>query len=222
MAANREKGAMHQEFIKYIKSYKAGDTIVTEGEAGNAFYCLMQGKVGIWKGPTDDPDKQIRIGELSSKGAYFGEMSVLLHEPRSATIKCLEPVKVLEFPSEMLPELICQQPKLGLKLCTALADRLRGTTESNKDISEHRNELREDATSQALHARDQYRKIFVMLTSIQTQLQHPHVKSVIEYMATDKLLKGGKRQRFTESFLADIPESLQEAVRKAYADKINE
>lgn len=114
--------------------------------------------------------------------------------------------------------MLLKQPKLGLKLCTALADRLKGTTKRQEKIAQQRNEIRDDATHQFLKAKESFQKIFVMLTSIQAQLQHPLLKSSIKYMAESPLIQGGKRLQFNEEFIADMPYDVTDLIRKAYSD----
>jgi len=228
---------MHKEFIKYLKTYSPNEPLIEEGADDTDFFCLLQGKVGIWKDgseeeeeegkamkPTETVEKKpIKIGEIEEKGTYFGEMSALLNEHRTASIAALEePVRVLKFPGEMLPQMMVKQPKLGLKLCTALADRLRGTKTRQQKVSIERNEIRDDATNQFLHAKEAFQKVFVMATTIQKQLQNPNLKLIIEYMTHDKLLQGGRKIRINEDFLEDIPPGLIEPIRRAYADKLED
>ena len=58
--------------------YKEGDVIVKEGDIGDKFYLIKNGKVKVLK------DKKV-VREMES-GACFGEMSLLINEKRSATI----------------------------------------------------------------------------------------------------------------------------------------
>ena len=203
---------MHEEFLKYLKVYQPGEILIKEGDTETDFFCLLQGKVSITKGSVDDPDGRVNIGEISEKGIYFGEMSALLEEERSASITAQdEQVKVLKFPGDMLPQMVLKQPKLGLKILTALCERLKGTTVRHKDIALQRNEIRDDATSQFLYARQQFQKVFIMLSAVQSQLHHPQLKALIEYMSLDKL-QGERRLRLSEDFFDDIPEELVDPV----------
>ncbi|MDF2550523.1 MAG: cyclic nucleotide-binding protein [Chlamydiales bacterium] len=210
---------MMDEFGKYLQSYKAEEIVIREGEKDSFFFCLLHGSISIWKGgDLETREGMIKIGEIKEKGEYFGEISALLMEPRSATIIASEPLKVLKIPGEMLPSMITQQPKLGLKICSDLANRLRGTTNQQQDVTKQRNELRDDSTNQLLHAKDSFQKLFVMLTALQTQLIHPQLKGILEWMATDKLIQGGRKIRIDEAFLNELPSVIVDAVRKAYAD----
>lgn len=202
------------DFIKYLKVHKPQEFIIAEGGEEQDFFCLLQGAVGIWKGDPEDKDNMVKIGELSEKGAYFGEMSFLLQEPRTASILAEGNVKVLKFPGEMLPQMVMKHPKLGLKICTALADRLKGTTMKHQDIAKQRNVLRTDATNQLLHAKETFQKMFVILSAIQTQFQNPFLKSAMEYMAQDKLLQGGRKMRLDDKFYHDLPPRLVDILKR--------
>lgn len=204
----------HSDFIKYLKVYKNQAPLIKEGEEDQDFFCLLQGKVGVWKGDLDDKESLVKVGELEEKGGYFGEMSFLLQEPRTASILAEDNVKVLKFPGEMLPKMVMKQPKLGLKICTALADRLKGTTKKQQDIAQQRNVLRSDATNQLLHAKEIFQKMFFILGAIQAQFQNPFLKAALEYMSHDKLLQGGRKIRVDEKFLLDLPTRLVDLLKK--------
>ena len=61
------------------EKYNDGDIIVKEGEIGDKFYIIKKGKVKVYK-----DNKYIRVLEV---GNCFGETSLLIHKPRTATIK---------------------------------------------------------------------------------------------------------------------------------------
>lgn len=212
---------MYEEFVKYLKSYKPRELIIKEGSQDTEFYCLLQGSVGIWKG--GDPDSgegMIKVGEISEKGSYFGEMSSLIQEERSASIISNDQVKVLRFPGSMLSSMMLKQPKLALKLCQALADRLQGTTTQHQSAAQERNEMRADATTQLLDTKLAFQKLFVMLSALQAQLQNPNLKGVVEWMTQNKLIQGGRKIRIDEEFLADIPEVIIDQVKRVYSDML--
>lgn len=56
-----------------------GSTIFTRGDRGDALYLVVEGEVGIYFGDA-------RINTIRERG-YFGEMSILDDEPRSATAR---------------------------------------------------------------------------------------------------------------------------------------
>lgn len=209
----KEKG---KGLSQYLKTFAPRSVIITEGESEQDFYCLLEGKVGVWKGEEDKEEKKIKVGEIDKKGAYFGEMGYLLQENRTASIIAETHVKVLKFPGTMLPELIVKQPQLGLKLCMTLAKRLKGTTASQQSASEQRDELREDISKQFFDAAETFQKIFLMLSSVQIQLQNPLIKDILTYMSNLKIIKGAKEAEVTPEFLRDVPESLLNPIQKAF------
>ncbi len=207
---------MTHEFVKYLKAFNDKQFLIAEGAVDEDFFCLINGKVSIWKGDVQEPDSLIRVGEINEQGAYFGEMSYFLKEVRTASIRAEGTVKALKFPGEMLQELIMKQPALGFKICSAMASRLKGTTSKTQEVTLSRNEVRGDATDQLLHGKESYKKVFMLLTAIQSQFQNPLLKSVIEYMKPNKLLQGGRKQRITKDFTRDLPDKLTELLHRAF------
>jgi CRP-like cAMP-binding protein len=229
---------MIEEFVQYIKNYKANEVLIYENDTDTEFFCLLQGEVGIWRGirkpgegeecidpfscPADTAEgvgAPVKIGDIAEQGVYFGEMSVLLSEPRTATIIAKSGgAKVLKFPGKKLSQMMFKQPKLALRICTTLANRLRGTTTKQTETAQQRNELQDDATNLGLHAKETFQKVFVMLSSVQMHLQQPNIKSILEYMTQDKLMQGGRKIRIDEEFLRDIPNDVRDKVKQCYAD----
>jgi putative ABC transport system ATP-binding protein len=63
-----------------IENYAPGDQIIRQGEPGDRFYLIRQGKVSVRKGY---PETQ--IAELA-EGDFFGEMALLSGQPRNASV----------------------------------------------------------------------------------------------------------------------------------------
>jgi glucose-6-phosphate 1-dehydrogenase len=61
--------------------YNEGDTIVRKGDVGREMFILSRGQVEVVDG-----DKQVAV---LNEGSFFGEMSLLLAQPRVATIRAL-------------------------------------------------------------------------------------------------------------------------------------
>lgn len=62
----------------------AGDTIIREGDEGDRFYLVRQGRVSVKRGPNQET-----IAELA-EGDFFGETALLTGQPRNATVIALE------------------------------------------------------------------------------------------------------------------------------------
>jgi CRP/FNR family transcriptional regulator, cyclic AMP receptor protein len=74
-----------------IKSFKAGEIVFEEGTTGRELFIVQEGVVGVYKTTSEGQVELARI----DKGGIIGEMSLLDRMPRSATVKSLEPTKVL-------------------------------------------------------------------------------------------------------------------------------
>ncbi len=97
----------------------AGDMLITEGETGDALYIVVRGTFGAFAGP--DAARVNTIGP----GHYFGELALLVDEPRSATIRAETDGEVLRLDRERFTELLGRDAAAARAVATTLARRLR-------------------------------------------------------------------------------------------------
>ena len=90
--------------------------IFKQGEKGNKAYLLLDGRVAI----EVNSKKVAEISEME----IFGEMSLLLNKPRTASIKALKPSIVLPIDEKILAELLKKAPPVISSLVKQLAYRL--------------------------------------------------------------------------------------------------
>ena len=90
--------------------------IFRQGEKGDKAYLLLDGRVAI-----EINDK--KVAEISEM-EVFGEMSLILQKPRTASIKALKPTIVLPIDKKILEELLTQAPPVVSSLVKQLAYRL--------------------------------------------------------------------------------------------------
>ncbi len=107
------------------REYDAGSTIVEKGEGGVGFYLILNGLVEIKSNGTT-------LAKLGP-GQFFGEMSVIDNQPRSANVVAVEPSKCLILSAWSFNALITEHPKIALKILQEFVRRLRDT---NKALSE--------------------------------------------------------------------------------------
>jgi CRP/FNR family cyclic AMP-dependent transcriptional regulator len=104
------------------RAYESGDVIEKEGDSGFTFYLITDGSVDVRKGKKT-------IAKLG-RSQYFGEMSLLDKQPRSATIIAREPTKCLLMTSWNWIAFVQTQPKLAIGVMKELARRLRETDQA--------------------------------------------------------------------------------------------
>lgn len=86
-----QEAPMLDRDILLTKDFKAGETIIREGETGEHLYLIISGSVQIMKNLRNAPQQ---IATLTS-GEILGEIGILSNEPRSATAIALEDTKVV-------------------------------------------------------------------------------------------------------------------------------
>ena len=102
-------------------SFKKDDIIAMEGETAKGWYVLLNGRVGAYK-------KNLNVAEFAKQGVVFGELSGILNQPRTATLKAVEKTDVLYIKGG-LEKLIAHHPDVARKLMVNLAERLVETTD---------------------------------------------------------------------------------------------
>jgi CRP-like cAMP-binding protein len=103
------------------KRYGPGEAIVREGDPGNAFYVVLDGKVRV------DPPKGSSV--TLKAGDSFGEMALLDGAPRSADITAEGEVTVMVIGRAAFQKLLRSEPQMVAVLLRTLASRLRAAQE---------------------------------------------------------------------------------------------
>ncbi len=75
-----------------FRSYAPGDVIVRQGELDTEFFILIEGLASAYR---TEEDGQTRLVASYGAGDFFGEMSAVSHQPRSATVKADGPCIVM-------------------------------------------------------------------------------------------------------------------------------
>jgi CRP-like cAMP-binding protein len=100
-----------------IVNHEAGHTIVKQGSGGVGFHLILDGEVKVVRG-----GKTInRLGP----GKFFGEMTLIDDQPRSATVVAETPVESLTLSSWEFKPMVKNNPEMAWKLLVHLTGRLR-------------------------------------------------------------------------------------------------
>jgi CRP-like cAMP-binding protein len=100
--------------------YAVGETIVSEGDAGSSMFVVVRGEAIVTLAGTD--------GEVArfGPGAFFGEMSLLTGEPRTATVSAVTDCEVLEIGVEAFRRVVVADPAVLERVTVAVAARRAG------------------------------------------------------------------------------------------------
>jgi len=110
------------------KSYSDKETIVKEGDPGDAMFIIKKGSVKIYK----ETKNRRKLIALISEGEFFGEMTLIDSSPRSATVVANGPAELVRFSTRAFNEIKTNYSKTGFKVVGVLlkfmSHRIRRTT----------------------------------------------------------------------------------------------
>jgi len=107
-------------------TYKKGQTIITSEEMGNTFFIVKSGRVKVTAEAFGG--REIVLTTLPPL-SFFGEMSIIDGEPRSATITALEETKLITMERDVFMGMLHRYPQIAIKILTILCQRLRRADE---------------------------------------------------------------------------------------------
>jgi CRP/FNR family transcriptional regulator, cyclic AMP receptor protein len=108
------------------RTWAQGEVIFREGDGGDTCYLIRSGAVLLTREHQDG--RMIALAELRA-GGMFGELALFRGETRSATAEAVEETTAIALLAPDLQRLIKRNPDISLKLLSALAERVRTTTE---------------------------------------------------------------------------------------------
>src|SRR5258708_7764492 len=104
------------------KNYPKNAVVLPEGEMGDSLYMIQAGKVKVFIG--DEEGREI-ILKILSPGAFFGEMSMIDKQPRSASVTTIESSTFLVLAHTAFERCVEQVPRIGSLVMQCLAQRVR-------------------------------------------------------------------------------------------------
>ncbi len=108
------------------KDFIKDSIILTQDDLGDALFIIVSGKVKV--ALLGEEGKEITLSILK-EGDFFGEMSLLDGEPRSASVIALEDSSLLIMRQDEFLNQIRRSPKIALKIMVEMSKRLRRADE---------------------------------------------------------------------------------------------
>jgi CRP-like cAMP-binding protein len=102
------------------QSFVQGETLIRQGDAGDSMYVLLEGLLDVFR--SGEGNAETRVARIQT-GRFFGEMSLLTGEPRSATIRAAMNSIVLTIQKSAIVSLLENRPGLVDHLSRSLAER---------------------------------------------------------------------------------------------------
>ncbi|MDQ3027185.1 MAG: Crp/Fnr family transcriptional regulator [Pseudomonadota bacterium] len=104
------------------KTYPKNAVVLTEGEMGDSLYMIQSGKVKVFIG---DEDGREIILKILGPGDFFGEMSMIDKQARSASVNTSEASTFLVLTHAAFEKCVEQSPRIANMVMRILAQRIR-------------------------------------------------------------------------------------------------
>jgi diguanylate cyclase (GGDEF)-like protein len=103
-------------FLKPV-IYKKDDVLFKEGDSGKEMFILISGKISAYVTQSNGVQRwvfDVKIGD------FFGEMSIIANEPRSATLISAEDSMVMVLQGTDFFRMVFEYPNIGIKMFNAI------------------------------------------------------------------------------------------------------
>jgi len=109
------------------RSYKAGDVIVKQGQGGEGFFIVTEGKAEAIRQRADG--ESISVNDFGPMD-FFGELALLDDGPRTATILAKDPTKCLVLVRWDFLALLKDDADMAVEILIEMARRFRITLDT--------------------------------------------------------------------------------------------
>jgi serine phosphatase RsbU (regulator of sigma subunit) len=119
----------------------AGTVICREGEVEHEFFIIAEGSVAISKQLGDDEEHLLAImGPVD----FFGEMALVEHKPRAATVTALVETELLAITEETFEQVLARNPIMALTILRQVSRSLREADhQAIRDLQRKNEELQQ-------------------------------------------------------------------------------
>ena len=117
MTTSAGSSSLLVRFAEDFRSFTTGETIFTEGEAGDCMYVVKEGEVDVVVRGT--------VVETLGEGSILGEMALIDKNPRSATVVARSDCKLVPINEARFKYLVQQTPFFAIEVMRVMACRLR-------------------------------------------------------------------------------------------------
>ena len=111
-----------------MEMFSPGELIVRQGDTGDSLYIIASGLVKVTKREKDSTSHE--LARLQT-GDYFGEMSLLGGQPRSADITAITDTITLKLLKQDMDAILQEYPSIAVHFSKVLSKRLRDVSQMN-------------------------------------------------------------------------------------------
>lgn len=115
------------------KQFSEGEELITQGDAGESMFILSEGVLHAFISNNTNGDR-VRVGQIEP-GEFFGEMSLLTGEPRTASIVAGTGVVAHEITKDHMSVLLTKRPEVAETISKVIAHRKLVNTQALANAS---------------------------------------------------------------------------------------
>jgi CRP/FNR family transcriptional regulator/CRP/FNR family cyclic AMP-dependent transcriptional regulator len=118
--------------LMHEKTLGKGTTVFHQGDSGGGLYLLLTGSVKISRTGRDGRDVTVAV---LHEGNFFGEMSLIDGQPRSASATTTQPTRLLVLDREHFQRYVLAQARIVAKMLRELSKRLRAADQTIENLA---------------------------------------------------------------------------------------
>jgi len=104
----------------YERCFSAGSVIFDEGDSGDVLYVIQSGEVELTRVGLEGRQQIARL----TAGEFFGEMSVVVGDRRTARASAVGDSRLLEIDGATLEAMCIERPEIAIRIISRLTARL--------------------------------------------------------------------------------------------------
>ncbi len=114
------------QYVKDFKTIPAGEMLFSEDDTGTEMYVIIEGEV--------DVSYAGRFLETVGPGGLVGEMALIDHKTRSATVTAKTDCKVVAIDERRFSFMVQETPHFALEVMKIMTDRMRRELSRDKVV----------------------------------------------------------------------------------------
>ena len=114
------------------RTYPSNAFLINEGDNTDSLYVILDGEVKVFA--SDENGKEVILNMLGP-GEYFGELALVDDAPRSASVKTMEPTRVMVISKTDFKKCLAENPEMAFNLIQTLTKQVRALTKNVKSLA---------------------------------------------------------------------------------------
>jgi serine phosphatase RsbU (regulator of sigma subunit) len=138
--------------VATTRAYPPDAVLCHEGASEHIFYIVAEGAAVVYQTLADGAE---RVLDLRRRGEFFGEMALIDNMPRTASVRAVTHLTVIEVTEETFDQVLARSPAVALTIMRQVVGRLRRSDQMTIDELREKNEALAQAYRELQEAQPQ-------------------------------------------------------------------